>query len=82
MQAYDSPKIGARLFFAGVAQFRDDFLPHHLSAVIKHLNQTGAGGARIGNNRSELSGGKQANDLPLVLGGLDPQLVLLPLGHQ
>ena len=44
-------KTGVRLFFAGIAQLGDDLLAHHLGAVIKDLNQAGAGRARIGNNR-------------------------------
>jgi hypothetical protein len=60
------------LFFAGVAQFGDDLLAHHLGAVIKDFNQAAAGGAGIGHSRSQLRAGKQADDLPLVLGGLRP----------
>ncbi|MGC2744203.1 MAG: hypothetical protein WA672_13510, partial [Candidatus Angelobacter sp.] len=47
-----APAIQPRLFFAGIAQFGDDFLAHHLGAVIKHFNKAGAGGAGIGHSRS------------------------------
>src|SRR6478609_4629145 len=80
---YGSPKKRGPLlsFFTGVADFRDDLLPQHLAAVIKHFNQAGAGSAGVGHRGSQLSAGKQADDLPLVLSGLYPKLVLLPLGH-
>lgn len=69
------------LFFTGVADFRDDLLPQHFAAVIKDFNQAGAGSAGVGHRGSQLSAGKQADNLPLVFSGLYPELVLLPLGH-
>ena len=69
------------LFFTGIADFGDDLLPQHLAAVIENFYQAGARSAGIGHDRGQLSTGKQANDLPLVLSGLYPKLVLLPLGH-
>ena len=68
-------------FFTGVADFGDDLLPQHLAAVIEDFNEAGAGSAGIGHDRGQLSAGEQADNLPLVLSGLYPKLVLLPLSH-
>lgn len=70
-----------RLFFAGISQFGDDLLPQHFAAIIKNFNQAGAAPSSVGNGRSKIRSGKNADDLPLVLSSLDPQFVLLPLGH-
>src|SRR5262249_10251702 len=75
-------KSGMRLFFASIAQFGRDVLAQHLAAVIENLNQAGAGGAGVGYGGSQFGAGKQPYDLPLVLSGLDPEFVLLPLGHR
>src|SRR5882724_9343500 len=74
-------KTGQRLLFAGTSEFGDDLLAHHLAAVIDDFNQAGARGAGIGHNRGEFRAGKQANNLPFILGTLDPKLVLFPLCH-
>src|SRR5882724_3716427 len=75
------PEWGSPLRCAGVSEFGDDLLAHHLAAVIDDFNQAGARGAGIGHNRGEFRAGKQANNLPFVLGTLDPKLVLFPLCH-
>lgn len=79
--AWPSLKFSTELFFAGIAQLGDDLLPEHFAAVIKDFNQAGAGSASVGNGRGKLRGGKNADDLPLVFSSLDPEFVLLPLGH-
>jgi hypothetical protein len=69
------------LFFASIADFGDDLLAQHFAAVIEHFNQAGAGRAGVSHDRSQFGAGEQADNLPLVLSGLYPELVLLPLGH-
>src|SRR5579859_79986 len=70
------------LIFPRIADFGDDLLPQHFAAVVEHFNEARAAGARVGHSRGQLGGGKQAYDFPLAVSRLDPQFVLLPLGHE
>src|SRR6185437_4059914 len=63
------------------SQFGNYFLPQQLAVFIQYFNQPGPGGARVGNGRWNIRAGKNSHHLPFAFAGLNPEFVLLPLGH-